>query len=165
MPCSFGGSHSRGTLRFCSLGCNQVSEHEALIISVLHGMRDVRKSASAILPGPVSVPATWFRTIPAALSASHQCDLELTQCLSGFSPSRNAVGSTGPASGQNTEICRFTTGVIAWKDCAQARRSVHEALPFLRRREALTDLVQLVGQFIAKPGVCQGDQSICSLAH
>ncbi len=37
--------HGLETMRFCSLGCNRVSEHEALVISLVRGMQMLRPEA------------------------------------------------------------------------------------------------------------------------
>lgn len=38
-------AHGLETMRFCSLGCNRVSEHEALVISLVRGMHALRPEA------------------------------------------------------------------------------------------------------------------------
>lgn len=43
--------------------------------------------------------------------------------------------------GQNLAACRFSNVVVGWKDCSQARRAVHDALPILKR----ADSVMIVG--------------------
>lgn len=40
--------------------------------------------------------------------------------------------------GRNLAACRFPKVVVAWKDCSQARRAVHDALPILKRADSVT---------------------------
>ena len=40
--------------------------------------------------------------------------------------------------GQNVATSRFPNVVVAWKDCSQARRAVHDALPILKRADSVT---------------------------
>lgn len=40
--------------------------------------------------------------------------------------------------GRGATAHRFSKVVLAWKDCSQARRAAHDALPFLRRADSVT---------------------------
>ncbi len=40
--------------------------------------------------------------------------------------------------GRNLTTCRSPSVVVAWKDCSQARRALHDALPILKRADRVT---------------------------
>ena len=96
-----------------------------------------------------AVPPDWYSEVtePTAALFEHlfSADLLITSAVEGQDTVSPDVAHLAMRSGvpilrlgKNAETCRFPSALVAWKDSAQARRAVHDAMPILQRTERVT---------------------------